>query len=192
MYRLLLPLFVLALAAATLSGCADNAKEDAPNKRPKASGPATAAKTDETESNPKNESIVLVEPGFGIAGVKIDDAPAAMEQVLGPASKESPYTNEATGVPGTEFTYDEREMRILVANDVVQQIEATSPEAATADGVGYGASQAEIKKAFPDAACDEGEIVVCRIGKEQAGEILTDFLLKDDAAYRIVVARLLD
>lgn len=184
MYRILIQLlFILSIASFTLSGCGESAKGDAPDTKPKDGG---------TKTKPVEESAVLVEPGVGISGVKIDDTPSTMEEVLGAPSKQEPSINEATGVSGTEFTYDEPPLRILVANDVVQQVETTSPEAATADGVGFGASQAEIKEAFPEAICDEGEIVVCRIGKEQAGEILTDFLLKDDGAYRIVVARLLD
>ena len=88
----------------------------------------------------------------------------------------------------------EKKLRIVIGgDDAVTQVETTATGLRTPEGIGVGSTRAEVQKAYPDAHCDAAaDIVDCRVGTEGAGEIVTDYLLRDDRVWRVVVGRIID
>ena len=167
---------LLVAAALIAVGCGSDDSDDssAKAKDPK----ETTADTNEESPDPEErpDPDLAIDPGAGIAGVRIGDSAADVERVLGEADTTTPANNEATGQVQERLVFGDQQVELIIGDDRVVQVETTNPDSRTDGGVGVGSSQADFDEAFPDAVCDaDAELNLCRLGEEEPGEILTDF-----------------
>lgn len=195
----LVVLFVL-VPCVVLAGCAsdDDAKET-----PKASESSDEDTGDDDSSKGEDtEDELVIVPGTGIGGVKVGDDEAALLDAFGEPERRTEMPNELSGGTNERLEWDSPKLAAVVApippvdggdpSTEVTQLETTDDRVRTANGLGLGDAQADVEAAYPEVSCDTGEIRICRVGKEQAGSIVTDFFIEDDAVTRVVVGRIID
>ena len=186
--RFLVPLVLLA--AITLAGCGLGG-----------SGDETPAKTQTEEA----DDALTVTVGKGIGPVAVGDEREQLVEAFGDPDESLEQKNEFSGGMNDRLEWTDPAIAAVVVNlpddpaleqdSEIIQLETTDEQVRTGNGLGIGASRADIEAAYPEVDCDDGssdQVVLCRLGQQQAGSIVTDFFLEDDAVTRIVVGRIID
>lgn len=180
---------LVAVLAAGVSGCGSDEKD------PTSSDPVVNTNKERAAPAERADPDVEVEPGIGIAGVRVGDDVAAVERELGKADKRTTGTSEISGTEQERLEFNDAHIEVVVGEDV-SQVETTDREARTDSGVGIGSSRAEVVSAYPEVSCDAeggaGEPAICRLGAEEAGAVTTDFFIEGGSVTRIVVGRIHD
>lgn len=178
----------LAVFAGFAAGCGAEASDEA---RDAATKPTDTTK-EPIEADDQPDPDLEVIPGAGVAGVKVGDSAEDVERVLGAPEDRAKVIGELSGQAQERLRFPDRGIEVVLGDDVMQ-VETTNSESRTESGVGVGSSLDDVTTAYPDATCDEnGEVRICRVGVEEAGEVSTDFFVQDDTVNRIVVGRIID
>lgn len=190
-------LIVLLVLASTFAvvGCSSDDDEGGAGTK------ASKTSTDPSQQEGEDEDLVVV-PGTGIAGVAVGDDEAAAVEELGDPDDRTTVPNEFSGSTNDRLEWKAPAVSVLVVpipgedgaegTTEVIQVETTDDEVRTANGIGVGDRQVDVQEAYPDAKCDTGDIIICRLGGEEAGDIVTDFFVEDERVTRIVVGRIID
>lgn len=211
----LLPLALLS-ATLMLAGCSD---DDSTTASSRESAEPTEAATDEevadaaedaakdaaksTEDAPAPDQFtdMKVVPGAGFGTVAVGATRAAVEEAFGAPSRVDRVPNELSGGTDTNLVYLDHwdEEQVIVRLDDqgrVSSLETYDASMKTEDEhVGIGSWKDEVTESFPETRCDdggEGGVSICRLGPEQAGEVVTDFFVQDDQVRSIVIGRIVD
>lgn len=194
--RLLLVLSLVLIPAAALGGCGsdDDAKPG-----------VVADKGTDGGAREEAEAPVVV-PGTGIGGVAIGDDREAVLERFGDPMRTLELENEFSGGTNDRLEWTEPHAIAVVvvpipgddpkaaASAEVIQLETTDEQVRTGNGTGIGDSREDLEAAYPDVDCDTGDpqVILCRLGSQEPGSIVTDFFVTDDAITRIVVGRIID
>lgn len=190
-------LILLLVLASTfiVAGCSSDDDDGGDGKK------ASKTSTDPSQQEGEDEDLVVV-PGTGIAGVAVGDTEVEAIDALGEPDTRTTVPNEFSGSTNDRLEWKAPAVSVLVVpipgeggaegTTEVIQVETTDDEVRTANGIGVGDRQVDVQDAYPDATCDTGDIIVCRMGGEEAGDIVTDFFVEGDRVTRIVVGRIVD
>ena len=126
--------------------------------------------------------LAAIVPGYGIAGVKLDDSAAQVMAILG-----KPVTVQHNGGGEQNWLYDKNPVDwvTLIAKGgrtTVVGIETGDKTQKTPQGVGPGSSMAALQKAYPKLTCKKGSLgtafLSCGIPTEVGGRsVATNFVL---------------
>lgn len=194
--RLLLVLSLLLVPAAALGGCGSD--DDAT--------PGVVAENGTDGGAGEKAEAPVVVPGTGIGGVAVGDDREAVVERYGEPVRTLELENEFSGGTNDRLEWTEPHALAAVvapisgddpkvaASSEVIQLETTDEQVRTGNGLGIGDSREDLEAAYPDMDCDTGDpqVILCRLGSQEPGSIVTDFFVTDDAITRIVVGRIID
>ena len=100
-------------------------------------------------AEPSHEQVGTIEPNKSIGGVRLGMAQAEVRALLG-----EPDTVEASELHGgwTLWVYSDRRLRVTF-EERVWDVRTTHPGDRTADGVGVGSAEREVRRAMPVVNC---------------------------------------
>ena len=133
----------------------------------------------------------LIQVDKGIAGARLDNTRAEVRAALGKPARTRSGTNDF----GPWLRYEYRGgIHVLFQGRVrVSAVTTTGRGDRTARGVGVGSTEAAVRRRVRGVRC---ETIVgsrsCHTGRFTAGEIITDFLLRDGKVWRVSVGRVID
>lgn len=196
-------LLLAAIALVLAAGCGSEASKSStssPEAKEAKGSSADGERSDDKDSAPRPDQFTDMEiiSGTGFGSVEIGAPRAAVEDAFGEPNQVRHAPNELSGGTDTDLIYSDYwdEEQVIVRLDpegVVTSMETVDASMKTKKGsLGLGSWRDEITETFPEAACDEGEVVICRVGREAAGEIVTDFFIEQDQVRRIVIGRIVD
>ena len=133
----------------------------------------------------------LVQVDKGIAGARLDNTRGEVRAALGKPVRTRSGTNDF----GPWLRYEYRGgIHVLFQGRVrVSAVATTGRGDRTARGVGVGSSEATVRRRVRGVRCESfsgGRS--CHTGRFTAGEIITDFMIRNGRVWRVSVGRVID
>jgi hypothetical protein len=140
---------------------------------------------------PAGAAIVV---GKSIAGLKLGMTQSQARARLEDPPKKTSVANAITG-PQTKLAW-QGIFALFITGDALNQVETTLPTERTPSGLGVGSKLAKVHSGLTGENCSSSAgIYSCRIGGNQAGDVVTDFFFKGGAGgrvNRVVVGTIVD
>lgn len=133
----------------------------------------------------------LIQVDRGIAGARLDNTRAEVRAALGrPDSRRSGDNPFGRFV---EFRYRGGLRVLFQGGQRVTSVSTTGVGDRTARGVGVGSRERAVRRRVEGITCETfGDVRSCHTGEFNAGERVTDFLLRNGLVFRVSVGYVID
>jgi hypothetical protein len=133
----------------------------------------------------------LIQVDKGIAGARLDNTRGEVRAALGKPARTRSGTNDFG--PWLRWEYRGGIHVLFQGRTRVSAVATTGRGDRTARGVGVGSTEAAVKRRVRGVRCETfAGTRSCHTGRFTAGEILTDFLIRDGRVWRVSVGRVID
>ena len=133
----------------------------------------------------------LIQVDKGIAGARLDNTRGEVRAALGKPARTRSGSNDFG--PWLRYEYRGGIHVLFQGRRQVSAVSTTGRGDRTSRGVGVGSTEAAVKRRVRGVRC---ETIVgsrsCHTGRFTAGEIITDFLLRNGRVWRVSVGRVID